>query len=138
MFAHGEHIRQHLRGMELVGEAIVDRNTGVLCQLLHGVLAKAAVFDGVEHPAQNTGGVGDGLFFADLRAGGVEIGDAHAHVVGSDLKRAAGAGGGLFKDQGNVLALPVVNADIGLLFGLETLRQIQQIQDFLRCKVQQF
>jgi len=49
--------------------------------------------------------------------------------VGGHFKAAAGAGGGLFKDQGNVLAVELVVGDAGLLFGLEVCGQVEQLFD---------
>lgn len=58
----GEEVGQDLGGVELVGQAVPDRHTGVVGEVFHDLLAVAAVFDAVEHPAQHPGGVGDGLF----------------------------------------------------------------------------
>lgn len=99
MLPDGEEVGEDLGGVELVGQAIPHRHTGVVGQLFHDALAVAAVLDAVEHPAQHPGGVGDGLLFADLAARRVEVGDFHAQVVGGDLKAAAGAGGGLLEDE---------------------------------------
>ena len=75
--------------------------------------------------------------FADLAAGGVQIGHFHAQIVGSDLEAATGAGGGLFKDQGDVLACQlVIVADAGLLFCLQVCGKVQQFFDLGRGVVQ--
>ena len=94
---NGQQIRQHLGGVEFIGEAVPNGNTGVMGQVLHSLLAEAAVFNAVEHAAQNPGGVSDGLFLAHLGAAGVQIGDAQAQVPSGYLEGATGAGGGLFK-----------------------------------------
>ena len=60
----------------------------------------------------------------------------HAQIVGGHLKAAAGAGGGLFKDQGNVFAPQLVVTDTGLLFGLQVSGQLQQLPDLGRGVVQ--
>ena len=115
----GEEVSQDLGGMELVGQAVPHRHTGVVGKVFHDLLAIAPVLDAVEHAAQHTGSVGDGLLLADLAAGRVKVGHFHAQIVGSDLEAATGAGGGLFKDQGDVLACQlVIVADAGLLFCL--------------------
>ena len=98
-------------------------------QVLHDLLAVTAVLDAVKHAAQHPGGVGNGLLFADLAARRVQISHLHAQVVGGHFKAAAGAGGGLFKDQGNVLAVELVVGDAGLLFGLEVCGQVEQLFD---------
>ena len=125
----GEEVGQDLGGVELVGQAVPHRHPGVVGQFLHDLLAVAAVLDAVKHAAQHPGGVGNGLLFADLAARRVQISHLHAQVVGSHFKAAAGAGGGLFKDQGNVLAMELVVGDAGLLFGLEVCGQVEQLFD---------
>ena len=134
---NGQEVRQNLGGVELIGQAVPHGNVGVLGQLLHNALAEAAVLDAVKHAAQDAGGVGDALLFADLGAAGVQIGDAHAQIMPRHLEGAAGTGAGLFKDQGDVLALTQGVGDAGLLLGLQLRRQLQQVGDLLRGKVQQ-
>ena len=125
----GEEVGQNLGGVELVGQAVPHRHPGVVGQVLHDLLTVATVLDAVKHAAQHPGGVGDGLLFADLAARRVQIRHLHAQVVGGHFKAAAGAGGGLFKDQGNVLAVEPVVGDAGLLFGLEVCGQVEQLFD---------
>jgi len=115
--------------MELVGQAVPHRDPRIAGQIFHDLLAVAPVLDAVKHAAQHPGGVGNGLLFADLAARRVQISHLHAQVVGSHFKAAAGAGGGLFKDQGNVLAMELVVGDAGLLFGLEVCGQVEQLFD---------
>ena len=64
MLPDGEEVGEDLGGVELVGQAVPHRHTGVAGQLFHDALAVAAVLDAIEHPAQHPGGVGDGLLFA--------------------------------------------------------------------------
>ena len=90
--------------MELVGQAVPHRDGGILGQFFHNFLSVTPVFNAVINRGQDPGGVGNGFLLADLRAGGIQIGNTHAQIVGCYFKRAAGAGAGLFKDQGNVLA----------------------------------
>ena len=97
--------------MVLVRQAVPDGHAGVFGQLLNDGLAVAAVLDALKHAGQHLGGVGDGLFLADLAARGVQIGRAHAKVVRGDLERAAGAGGGFLKDQRHILAAQRVVRD---------------------------
>ena len=68
MFPDGQEVGKDLGGMELVGQAVPDRNTGVMGQVFHDLLPIAAVLDAVKHPAQHPGGVGNGFLFADLTA----------------------------------------------------------------------
>ena len=124
--------------MELVGEAVEHRHPGVLGKLLHDFLAEAAVLNAVEHPPQHPGGVGDGLLLADLGAGGIQVGDAHAEIMPGHLEGAAGTGGGLLKDQGDVFALQHFMGNAGLFLGLELGGYIQEVGNFRRGEVQQF
>ena len=134
---NSQEVRQDLGGMELVGQAVPHGNVGILGQLLHDALAEATVLDAVKHTAENAGGVGDALLLADLRAGGVKIRNAHAQIVARHLKGTAGTGAGLFKNQGDVLALTQRVGNTGLFLGLQISRQLQKIGDLLRGKVQQ-
>ena len=60
-----------------------------------------------------------------------------ALVVGGDLKRAAGAGGGLFKQQHDVLAGEQVAADAGALLRLQVGGEVQHIADLIRGEILQ-
>ena len=114
----GQKVRQDLSGVELIGQAVEHRHPGVLGQLLHDGLLKSPVLDAVIHPAQHPGSVGDGLLDADLGAGRAQVGGPHAQVLGGHLKGAASAGGGLFKDEGHILALQQLVGHAGLFLGL--------------------
>ena len=129
MLLNGKEIGQDLSGVKLIGQAVPHRNTGVVCQILHDLLAVATVLDAVKHPAQHPGGVGDGLLFADLAAGGVQIGHFHAQIVGGHLKATAGAGGGLFKDSEQYFCPAAGHDGYRLLFGLQVSGQLQQLPD---------
>ena len=133
----GEEVGQDLSGVELVGQTVPDGNACIMGQVLDDLLAIAAVLNAVEHPAQHTGGVRNGLFFADLAARRVQIGDFHAQIMGGHFKAAPGAGGGLLEDQGDVFAAQGIVADAGLLPGLEVSGQIQQRLDLGGGVVQQ-
>src|SRR5664279_5999141 len=87
-----------------VGESVPYRDPGVVRELLDRLLREAAVLDGVIHPAQYPGGVGDGLLAADVRALRAEVGDVRALVERGHFEGAAGAGGGLLEDERDVLA----------------------------------
>lgn len=95
----GEHVGNHLGGMELGGQAVPDGHAGVLGEALDLLLLEATVLDAVVHAAQDTGGVLDGLLLAHLGGAGLEVGDAHAEVHATDLEGAAGARGGLLEEQ---------------------------------------
>ena len=101
---HGELIRQHLGGVPVIGEPVVDRDAGVLREGLDDVLTRAAIFDAVVPAAEDAGGVGGGLLVPDLRAGRVEVSGGAALVRHGHLERAARAGGGLLEEEGHLLA----------------------------------
>ena len=100
------------------------------------LLVIAPVLDAVKEPAQHLGGVLQGLLFAHLGGAGVQIGNVGALLGGRHLKGAAGAGGGLFKQQDNVLALQGGRADACPALGLQVVSQIQKVADLRRGKVQ--
>ena len=122
--------------MELVGQAVPDRHAGILAQDFHQVLAEAAVLDAVVHAAQHAGGILHGFFVTDLRAGGSQVGDVRALVIGGDFEGAAGAGGGLFEDQGDVLAFQPLLLIAAVLGCLEVGRELEQELELLRSEVQ--
>ena len=132
VLADGQEVGEDLGGMELVGQAVPHRHAGIFGQRLDDFLAVAAVLDAVVHPAQHPRGVCDGFLFADLRAAGVQIGHAHAQIVGGHLEAAAGARAGLFKDQRDVFAAQRVVGHARLFACLQLRRKIQQRADLLR------
>ena len=136
MLLNGQEVRQNLGGVKFVGEAVHNGNAGILCQLLHQLLTVTAVLDAVKHPAQDTGGVSKGLLHADLAAGGAQIGRSHAKVLTGHLKGAAGAGGGLFKNQSDVLSLQIAVGDARLLLSLQIGRSVQKLLNLSRGEVQ--
>ena len=137
MLLNGEKIRQNLGGVVLVGQPVPHRHTGVLCQQLHPLLTEASVLDAVEHPAQHFGRVLNALLLADLGGLGVQIHRVHPQVRRRHLKAAAGAGAGLFKNQGDVLALKQPVGDTGLLLRLQFGGQSQQLRNLCRGEIQQ-
>ena len=64
-------VGQNLRGMKFVGQPVPNGDGSVFGKLFHNFLAEATVFNAVVHPTEDTGGVGNGLLFADLRPGGI-------------------------------------------------------------------
>ena len=118
-----------------VGEAVPHGNAGVLGQVHHGLLVKAPVLDAVEEAAQHLGRVLQGLLLAHLGAAGVQIGDVGTFLGGGHLEGAPGAGGGLFKEQHDVLALQGLAGDAGAALGLEVVAQVQQVPDLAGGKV---
>ena len=133
----GEEIGQDLGGMELIGQAVPHRHTGVVGKVFHDLLAIAAVLDAVVHAAENAGGVLDGLLLAHLGALGVKVGDAHAQVHGAHLEGAAGARGGLLEEKDDVLALQVAVRLVVVLLGLEVDGEVNEVLNLIRGKVQE-
>ena len=125
MLLNGHHVRQNLGGVVHVGEAVEDRHAAVLRQVLHHLLVEAPVLDAVEEPAQDLGGVLQGLLFAHLAAGRVQVGDVAPLLGGRHLEGAAGPGGGLLKEQHDVLALQGPAADPRPALGLQIFAQVQ-------------
>ena len=120
-----------------VRQAVPHRHTGPLGKILHHGLLVAPVLDAVKEPAQHLGAVLQRFLFAHLGGASVQIGDMGALLGGRYLKGTAGAGGGLFKQQDDVLALYGGGADACPPLGLQVVAQIQQIAKFLRGKIGQ-
>ena len=137
MLTDGEQVRQHLGGMELIGQSVPYRDLRVSGQFFHDLLSVAPVFNTVEHAGQYPGRIGDTLLFADLGSLRIQIGRPHAQVMARDLKGTAGPGAGLLKDQGNVPALKITVGDSLFLLILEIGSQIQQIEDLFFREVQE-
>ena len=132
-----QHVGDHLRGMELGGQAVPHRHAGVGGQVLDDLLGEAAVLDAVVHAAEHAGGVLDGLLLAHLGAAGIEVGDAHAEVHAAHLERAARAGGGLLEQQDDVLAFEVAMGGTRQFQVLELLGQLDEVADLVRREIQQ-
>ena len=109
MLAHGEHVGQHLRGVPLIGQAVVDGYVGVERELIDRRLCVTAVFDGVEHTGEHASGVGHRLLVADL--GGLRVQDRHlsALLVRRDLESHSRAGRGLAEDEGDDLVVEALH-----------------------------
>ena len=122
--------------MELIGQAIPHRNTGIAGKILNNGLLEAAVLNAVEHAAEDLRGVGEGLLFAHLGGGRIEESDAHAEIACADLEGAAGAGRGLFKEQDDLLAGKPLMLNAVVLHALELGSEVKEIVDFVRGEVQ--
>lgn len=130
MFLDRQKIGQNLRRMELVRQSVPNRDARVFRQILHDLLPKAAIFNAVEHPAEDAGRVGDGFLLADLRAGGIEVDRVHPEVGSGHLKRAARPRGGFLKDQRDIFARAELVRRAGLFLGLQLRRQRKQVRNF--------
>ena len=104
LFLHGQHVCNHLGGMELISKAIPYRDAGMFCQFLDDFLPKPPVFNAVKHPAQNPGGVCYALFLANLGARRIKVCNMHPQIIGRHFKGTAGSGACLLKNQRNILA----------------------------------
>ena len=135
MLLHGEEVSQDLGGVALVGEAVPHGNASILGQFLNSLLGEATILDAVEHTTQHASGVLHALFHANLATGGAQIGDVGALVLSGYLKGATGTGGGLLKNQSDVLALQGGLLGAGVFSTLEVASQIQQIVEFLGTEV---
>ena len=62
----------------------------------------------------------DSFFLAQLRTGGAQIGAAHAQILRSNFKSAAGTGRVFFENQSNILSLQIAVGDTGLFLALRS------------------
>ena len=97
LLAQGEHVGDHLSGMELGGKAVPHGNAGVSGKLLNDFLPVTAVLDAVEHASKHASGVPDGLLLAHLRRTRIKVNHAHAQVAPGNLEGAARARGSFLK-----------------------------------------
>ena len=130
MFAHGQQIRQNLRGVEFVRQPVIHRHARIARQFFHRFLAESAIFHRIEHSAQHARRVFNAFFVPDLAAGWLQVGYARALVARRHFKRAARAGAGFFKNQRNIFARQAAHFP-ALFFGsFEFGGQIQQPGNF--------
>ena len=87
-------------------------------------------------PSNNLRGVGEGLLLAHLGGAGIEERDAHAEIAGADLERAAGAGGGLFKEQNDLLVAEPLMLNAVVFQALELNGEVDEVVDFFRGEVE--
>ena len=132
---HGEEVGQHLRGVPLVGEAVVDGDPGEAGQLLHILLSGSPELDGVVHPPEHPCCVGDRLLVPELGARRIEVGHVRALVEGGDLEGRPRTGGGLLEDEGDLLALEPLGFVARILRGLQCLGQRQEVAQLLRLEI---
>ena len=135
MLLHGHHVRNDLGGVVQVGQAVVHGHPGVFGQGLHVGLVVAPVLDAVKEAAQHLGGVLHGLLFSHLGGAGVQVGHPAPLLGHGHFKGAAGAGGGLFKEQHDVLAFEGLPVEPHLPLGFQGMAQVQQVADFLGREV---
>ncbi len=105
--------------MPFVCQAVPDGNPGVFRKGFHDFLPVAPVFYAVVQSPQNPCGVGDGFLFPHLAGGRVKVGDVHTQIICRHLKGTAGAGGGFFENQHNVLPPVDVVGEFSLFLCLE-------------------
>ena len=134
----GQEVSQDLGRVEFIGQAVPDRNAGIAGQVFHDLLPETAVFDSVKHTAEHPGGIGDAFLFADLAAGGIQVGAVHSQVVRGDLEGAARTRTRLFKNQGNILTGEFRVRDPGFFLLFQIRRQIQQAGDVRRRRSSSF
>ena len=109
VFPDCQHICQHLCRMVLIGQTIPDRNSCMLCQLLHNLLTKAPVLNSVVNSSQHPRRIGNTLFLSNLRAGRLQICGSHSHIMGSHFKGASCSGTGFLKNQSHIFASVMIH-----------------------------
>ena len=127
---------KNLGRVELVRKAIPYRNPAIFCQIFHSFLAKASVFDAIEHPAKDFCRIADGFLLSDLRPLGVKIHRVHTQVCSSHFKGTAGSCAGLFEDEGYILSFMDSVAYTFFLHFFELCSFIKHISNLFRCKIQ--
>ncbi len=132
MLQHGHQISQDLRRVKLISEAIPHRHACEFAKFLDDRLAVAAIFDAVIHAPQYAGGVFHRLLMANLRAARPDIRHLRALIERADFKRAAGTGGGFFKNQRDVFAHQRFLLAPGFFIGFQLHGEIDEVLDLRR------
>ena len=133
MLADRQQIRQHLRRMILVGQAVPNWYARVFCQLLHNLLSKATVFNPVIHPAKHSRRILNTLLLPNLRTTWIKVGSSHSHIVCRHLEGASGSSACLLENKGDIHSSVIVNWHAVFLLFLQICRQIQKIGNLLWC-----
>ncbi len=104
MLLHGEEIRQQLRGVELIGQAVPYWHASVFRQCFDNLLTIAAILNTVIHATKHAGSVFNRLFVTNLAAAWAEISNASTLVICGNFERASGTGRVFFEDERDVFA----------------------------------
>lgn len=123
--------------MELVGQAIENRDTCVFSQLFHHRLVEPAVLDAVIHTPQDAGRVLHGLLVANVRSAGPQVGHVSTLVVSRHLEGTTGTSRRLLENEGNVLPLEERLLRPAVLGFFEICSQADKELDFLSTMMRQ-
>ena len=134
---HRQEVGEDLGRVELIGQAVPDRDAGELRQLLDDLLAEAAVLDPVVDAPEHARGVLHRLLVADLRAARAEVGDVSALVVRGDLEGHARARRGLLEDHRDVLAAHSRLLVAAVLGALQVTRQVEEVANLPGAEVEE-
>ena len=134
---NGHEIGQNLCGVVGVRQTVPHRYAGPFRKVLHNGLLIAPVLDAVKEPSQHLGRILQRLLFPHLGGICVQIRHMGALLRGRHLKGAAGAGGRLFKQQYDVLALHGGLADARTPLGFQIVAEVQQIAQLAGGKIRQ-
>ena len=121
MFDHGQQIGDDLAGMRFVGQAVDHRNGRMARHFLDLGMIVGAQHDGIDHPAQHAGGIGDALAAPQLAGGRIEDQHAAAQLPHRDVKADTGAGRILLEHQRQHMARQR-RIGIGCAFGVPRAR----------------
>ena len=138
MLPDRQEIRQDLGRMELIGQAVPYRDSGITIQVLHDLLPVSPVLNPVKHTAQNPRCIGNAFLFTYLAPGGIQIGTVHSQVISSDLKGAASARARFLKDQGDIFSGTAGMRHAGFFLLLQIRCQVKKTRDLFRREIKQF
>ena len=102
MLLHGEKIRQQLRGVKLIGQAVPYRHASVFRQCFDNLLTIAAILNTVIHATKHAGSVFYRLFMTNLAAAWAEISNTSTLVICGNFERASGTSRVFFEDERDV------------------------------------
>lgn len=133
MLPHRHEVGERLGGVPLIGQTVKDRNGRVLGEFDNGRMIGAAIFDCVENPRKDSGGVRRRLLVSDLARCWIQDRTEASLLGDGRFEGHACARRCLFEDQSDaspVQALPLVSC---VTLALEVLGEVHQVRQF-RCR----
>jgi len=125
MLLNGHEVSQNLRRMELISQSVPHRHAGMLRQIFHSLVRKAAKLNTVKHPAEYLGSIFNCLFLTQLDIVFTEIFWRNTEVVSRHRKGAARPGRGFLKQQRHIFSLMNPMRHTGIFQPLIFTRRIQ-------------
>src|SRR5205807_7993475 len=109
MLLHRKKVCQYMRWMGFIRQPIPYWHSSITCKFLHLFLFVSTILDTVIHTTEDASGILHGLFVANMRATGADIGDVGALVECRNFKSTACACRVFLEDEGNLFAFQLLH-----------------------------